>query len=312
MVAGITFVPEKMKFNHFLYVPFTGLGLYNGFRGNHWLRNRIKVFKHFVIPSLLAQTDKDFTLWVSWRPQERMNNQVAELQDYLNELGINNIFTYNGLCFWDDKYPDKEAWDRLVNSLHGSLNVLFSHLDGNDILMTIQPSDDCYNKDMVREIKSEFSHSPLLQAVGYKHGYMANYNTKEIAEYNPKTNPPFFTIRFKHEDFIHPLEHMKYTGPYKSHEYIGDFLRYKVLDKRGFIVGTHGENISTNYKHPYMGKIVSGRNFADFGLENVLPLHIKLHFGKKMFRKLPHYWQRKLRYYLGEKLLNKLYNLGNR
>ena len=40
---------SKGKFKHLIYCPFTGLGLYNGFRGNRWLKNRIKIFKEFVV-----------------------------------------------------------------------------------------------------------------------------------------------------------------------------------------------------------------------------------------------------------------------
>ena len=69
---------------HFLMVPFTGLGLYNGFRGNAWLKSRVKIFETFVIPSLLAQTSKNFTVWIAWRQEEKQNKIVQEFQKRLS------------------------------------------------------------------------------------------------------------------------------------------------------------------------------------------------------------------------------------
>ena len=107
---------EPKKITHFLYVPFSGLGLYGGYRGKRWLQNRIQVFKQFVVPSLLAQTSKNFSLWISWRHEDRYNPLVRELKEWL-VLHLNYfpvIFTYSGVCFWDDKYPDDIARTRLA------------------------------------------------------------------------------------------------------------------------------------------------------------------------------------------------------
>ena len=38
------------KYKHLMYMPFSGLGLYNGFRGNRWLKNRIKICKLRIRP----------------------------------------------------------------------------------------------------------------------------------------------------------------------------------------------------------------------------------------------------------------------
>jgi hypothetical protein len=296
------------NFTHFLYCPFTGLGLYNGFRGNHWLKNRIQVFKQFVVPSLLAQTNKDFILWVSWRPQERTNSQVKELKEYLNATGLANVFTYGGVCFWDDKYKDVEARERLIMALHHSINDLILDLRGDWILMTIQPSDDIYRKTMVDEIQKTFFAYQDAQVVGYSKGYIINYQTKEVAEYNPLTNPPFFTIKFPKPVFIDPLKHLEYTGPYKSHEYVSNYLKYYVSDERGFMVGIHGENISTVFDHPFKGVAVDASILSNFGIAGVEPLKIKIALRKRLFRKLPHSWQRKLRYIFGEKMYAKIYS----
>ena len=153
---------EPKKITHFLYVPFTGLGLYDGYRGHRWLRNRIKIFEHFVLPSLLAQTSKNFTLWISWRHQERTNSLVKGFKEFLDTFTeFKTVFTYSGVCFWDDKYPDDIARSRLAEAVHGSLADLFEPIGVVDyVLMTIQPSDDCYHKGMVEQTQAAFNRLP--------------------------------------------------------------------------------------------------------------------------------------------------------
>lgn len=288
---------SKEKLIHFMYVPFTGLGLYNGFRGNRWLRNRIKVFKEYTCRSLKAQTNQNFIIWVSWRSQERNNIQVLKLHDWMDEYfgKGKTVFTYNGVCFWDDKYKDCEARERLVTSLHHTMAELMDYITEETVLMTIQPSDDCYHKQMVDEIQYFFNRSEC-NAIGYRKGYIMNYATKELSEYNPTTNPPFFTIKFPKDIFIEPKKHMDYTGPYKSHEYILDFTDYYKHQARGFLVGCHGENISTYYDHPFKGLSVPDYRLEDFGLEEAPNLKFKVGWKRWILKKLPHKIRRKIRY----------------
>lgn len=302
----------EYKIKHLLYVPFTGLGLYNGFRGNRWLKNRIKIFKQFVIPSLLAQTNQNFTTWISWRYEEKNNHQVKEFKKYIDNIGLKNIFTYSGLCFYDDKYPNNIATERLINSLHGSLGDLINETGEIDyVLMTIQPSDDCYWKFAVEQIQNKIQN---YEAIGFQQGYICNYKTLTIREWNPLTNPPFYTIKFPREIFIDPLKHIQYTSlkkdinqyklgtPCPSHEYIADCLKYGILDDRGFLIGTHGENISTVFNHPFSGKEINNIILVNFGLSNISSLKINYSWRKKILKLLPPKIQKKIRYWFGEKI----------
>ena len=311
------FIKEQVKHTsvkHFMYVPFTGLGLHNGFRGNGWLKNRIKIFKQFVIPSLQAQTSKNFTLWVSWRREEKGNKYVKDLVEYLNNIKeFKTVHTYHGVCFYDDKYPPEQAYERLVNAIHRSTADLIDEIgEAKHVLMTIQPSDDVYHKTTVQGVQ-KILENHMYDAVGFKSGYICNYLTKEVSEYNPDTNPPFYTIKFDRETFLDPRRHIEHTalkkdsGPYKkgtplpSHEYVGDCLRYaQVTDIKGFVVGTHSVNISTTFTNPYKGSPVDNKVLEWFGISDV-PL-LKIHIGpfKKLILKLPYKVQRKLRYIFGE------------
>lgn len=307
---------------HYMYVPFTGLGLYGGSRGNRWLKNRIEIFKHFVVPSLLEQTNQNFSVWVSWRKEDKHNTEINSLYWYLNEVFENRVvFTYSGVCFWDDKYPDDQARTRLVTSLHHTLSELINDIgDVTDVLMTIQPSDDCYHSGMAQEVQTLFKETDF-EGIGYKQGYIMNYQTGDVAEYNCQTNPPFYTIKFPKDIFIDPFKHAQHTalkvdsGKYKkgtplpSHEYIGQCMKYLQIERRGFLVGTHGENISTHFNNPYAGDAVDKQTLAQFGLLLVKPIKICYNVRKQIMKKLPYSVQRKLRYIFGEKIYQKLYQL---
>jgi hypothetical protein len=56
--------------------------------------------------------------------------------------------------------------------------------------MTIQPSDDLYHVKAIDVLQNQFDKNPDIQAIGFAKGYICNYQTKELKEYNPKTNPP--------------------------------------------------------------------------------------------------------------------------
>lgn len=311
----------ESEIKHLMYIPWTGLGLFGGFRGNRWLKNRIRIFKHFVIPSLQAQTNKNFTVWCSWREEERYNPYVKEFVEYMNQIPeFKTVHTYHGVCFWDDKYSDEEARDRLLTALHGSIGELLDEIgEAKWVLMTIQPSDDCYANWAVDYLQ-QLARENKYQAFGFSQGYMMNYLTGEVSEYNPQTNPPFFTIKFSREVFIDPLRHADYTGPYKSHEYIPEKLIYGTIPRRGFLVGTHGENISTTYVHPYRGQEVINWQeghlvqhtkdllLQEFGLLGIEPLKIRTSIRRAILRRLPHKVQRKLRYWLGEVIWQGVYN----
>lgn len=305
-----------MSMHHFLYVPFTGLGLKGGFRGNTWLKNRIEVFKRFVLPSLLHQSSRDFTLWVSWRPEEEGNDQVRELARTLSSIrNFRFIFTYNGLCFEDDKFDRPGSITRLRDNLTATLPLLQPLVAGSDrVLMTIQPSDDCYFSHVVETLQKEAEKDDLSKPVsfGYREGYMMNYNTLEIADYarhgwktdetstyTTNTIPPFFTVVFPRAVFLDPEAHLNWTGPYRSHEYIGDHTEYHALPGPGFIVGTHGENISTTWTHRYKGTVLNSdereKVMLQVGMVDVEPFTPAQDSARHLENKIVNYLPRALK-----------------
>ena len=178
--------------------------------------------------------------------------------------------------------------------------------------MTIQPSDDVYRTDFVERTKKFFKKNKKYDVYGFRKGYVMDYINRRLSEWNPETTPPFYTIRFTRETFTEPSKHMDYIGPYKSHEYVKDYLRaYYDDEDRMYLVGTHGENISTIFNHPFTGHEFLGDNMegllTPFNMAGTTPLKLKISCRKWLMRKLPYGWQRKLRYLLGERLFARIY-----
>lgn len=278
-------------------VPFTGLGLHDGYRGDKWLERRIKIFKEYTLQALLNQKSLNYVLWMCFRPQEKANPQVKELEKHLNKLrGLTPVFTYYGIPFWDDKLSDNEAERKLKFCLRNSLPELKSHVqDFEWIYLMIQPSDDMYLSHVVGDLRNE---EPQVGTYGYKQGYIMNYHTKEIAEYNPDTNPPFYAICFDKETFLDPDKHFDYVGRCKSHEFIGDFIPIKYFGSRGFVVGTHGENISTTWD------TFRGRTLQDWE-KNSIMIRTNTLFSDPIpiYRK----WKRFIKYLPFNNFLRKIY-----
>jgi len=274
-----------------MMVPFTGLGLHDGFRGDVWFKNRIEIFKSYTLKSLMNQTNKNFVLWLTFRPEERDNPLTIDLYNYLRSLSKethfifndkNLIFTYSGICFWDDKYPK----DKLINRLVATLPEMKEIVKGYDwVYQTIQPSDDMFIDTAVEQIQSWGPEHK--RALVWKKGYIIRIKNHQVAEYNPNTFPPFSTIIFPTDEFLDPAMHYIYIGPYKSHEYVKDCFNCVELDGRGFLVGVHGDNIST------MWSTFRGEEFIDpekesilarFGLGHAKPIKVRRRRGRLIVR----------------------------
>lgn len=261
------------NFCHLVYVPFTGLGLKDGFRGDEWYRYRIKIFKDYTLKSLLNQTNRNFITWISFRPQEKFNPLTWELYEYMSKLrDYPFVFTFGGLCFYDDKFKDEE---NLLKRLELTLPNLREVCEGKKwVLETLAPSDDMFHKDEMEEVQECV---PLAKKAALTHdkGFLFNQQSQRLAEWNPTTNPPFYTLIYPKEIFLDPQKHFEYMAGFKSHEDIVRLFNCFALPDRRYCVLVHKKNISTNWWHPFRGKVFSWREgkeiLKDFGIEIETP-----------------------------------------
>ena len=278
---------------HLLYCPFTGLGRIN--RGDVWLKNRIKIFKEFVVPSLTNQDNLHYTLWISWRPEDKKNPIVENFYKEMTMLDrMSVVFTYEGLIFYDDKYSDTEAKERLYNNLRRTLPYMKTHTDhADEVRLTIQPSDDMYLADVVEELQT--IEAEPFSILGYTKGYITNYHTKEISNYDPETTPPFYTLVMSKEQFQDHQKHYELVKDLRSHEDVIKY-NYKELKGRKFVVGCHGQNISTDWSIPYRGRLLSKdeaeKVWIMTGNKFTEPLKIKFNkylYLRKIYNTLPQF-----------------------
>jgi len=283
-------------------IPFTGVGLYGGYRGDDWYRNRIEIFKKYTLKSLLNQEEPNFILWISFRPQEKENPLTAELANYLKATGIEYILTFDGLMYHDDKYT-KELMPKVMNygrivrgcwrnktwhdlwpamrelyqdknatletRLSRALEVLRKHFGGVDwVYVTRIDSDDMLHQRAIKEIQAQ---PPFEGAYVFRNGYIHNADTGRIAAYHPDTNPPFHTIIFKGETFFDARKHKEYFGDFKSHEDVPSvFPSMRLKDGRYCVLAHNPRNhISTIWNHPFRGDVVTdGKEIMrEFGVE---------------------------------------------
>lgn len=253
---------EGNSFVHLLYTPFTGLGLNRNRMDDKWLAYRIDVFKQHTLKSLLNQTNRNFTHWISFREVDRERQLVKDFQEYMHAIpNYKTVFTFGGIAFWDDKYEKDNLLERLQNTLPDLIGACYKK---DYVLKTIQPSDDMYSGKAVDEFQKH-------KTSAYEKGYMLNKETQRLAEYNPATSPPFYTIMFPRDVFLNPEKHMEYMGGFKSHEDIPKIFDTTKLKGRKFCVVVHGKNISTNWEHPFRGRVLDWDEGAeilkDFGIK---------------------------------------------
>ena len=292
---------KVVKSQHIVMIPFTGVGLYGGYKGDEWFKERIEIFKKYTLRSLQNQKFNKFLLWMTFRKEEFFNPITRELGDFLRkEGGISYVMTFEGLMYHDDKFSG--GYNRLLNfariirdcyrkknikgmlrniksvilstnsTLRNRLGISLRTLRGiiekdvEVIFLTRIDSDDMFHKEAIGNI-NKMGAFRGAQVMG--NGYVYNDLTKQLAEWNPKTNPPFHTIVFPADTFFDARKHLKYTKGFKSHEDIPKIFKTKSLGDGLYCVLVHNPNnhISTIWNHPFRGRIIKDKKMlSNFGL----------------------------------------------
>ena len=252
------------NFLHLCYIPFTGLGLKGGYRGDDWFRYRIELFKNYTLKSLLNQTCRDFVIWISFRPEEKENPITKDFAAYMDKTGQPYIFTFHGLCFYDDKFKDEENLLRRLKATLPELKLEKTQY----IFETLQPSDDVYHLNAIKTIQEQQSRQG---AMVHQKGLIWNKQTQRLADWQPLTCPPFYTIIYPSEVFFDPQKHYDFVKGFKSHEDIPKLFDCVRLPDHGYCVLVHSKNISTNWYNPFRGKVYSWEKgkeiLKQFGIE---------------------------------------------
>jgi hypothetical protein len=237
--------------NHIIYIPFTGLGKFDGFRGQDWYKYRLQIFKKFTLQSLKEQKSP-FILWISFRPQEKNNPITKEIETAVQESGIKYVFTFDGLMYHDDRNQEvnKTILDRLKKSLKLVSKVI--NKKNEFTYITVASSDDMWANDLTKIIQSK--KYVYGGALFHRKGYVYNSETKELADwYNPESIG-FYTIYYTTENFLDAEKHLFQQGNLLSHELVHQIYISEEMPDDKYCCVVHGRNISTIWEHPYKGK----------------------------------------------------------
>lgn len=270
---------------HLIYIPWTGVGLHGGFRSQAWFKHRAEIFKNYTLKSLANQTNKDFLLWCSFRPEEENNPITKEIGEAITKAGLRYIFTFDGLMYHDDKFtsyalknkvknglqmlwdgyktkewkPLSQVWrytwenknDTLLARLTRSLSQLKESIGDSYewVYLTRIDSDDMFHKDVVALLQAQ---APAYRrGLTFKDGLMYNTITGQLAEWLPPTNPPFHTIIFPASTFLDAHAHKEYYRDFHSHEDTTRVFDCINLDDNKYCVTAHGkDHISTSWDVP--------------------------------------------------------------
>ena len=195
--------------------------------------------------SLLNQTDKDFVIWLQFRPEEETNPLIKTFN-----IPHEHIFTFNGIGIWDDKKENEEQG--LLSRLQATLPKLKEIVKDNDVKLVNVGSDDMYSSEVIESVNKE----PFEEGVALTHrnGYVYNHHTDRLAEWKPETNPPFYTLMYKNETFLNPEKHYEFIKGARSHEYFVKVFKERRMPDWRYCVLTHRGNISTIFEHPFKGQ----------------------------------------------------------
>ncbi len=243
-----------MKANglHLVYIPFSGLGRFNGYRGDDWFKERIKLFENYTVKSLQNQSEKDFTVWISFREEEQLNPLTEEVTRIMRESGLKYIMTFHGIAMWDDRGIEHN--DDLVERLDKTIGAIKPLFIGKDYAyITNFSSDDMLEKDAVKLIQNEEYEE--RKALYFMNGFVYNEQTGQLAEWNRDSSGSQYTVMYPKEVLMDAKKWFAYEmACLKSHEYIPQCYNAKCLEDWKFMCMVHGYNISTGWDNSFRGK----------------------------------------------------------
>ena len=254
---------------HFLYMPFSGLGKHDKQRTPEYWDYRVEIFKKYTLPSLANQSNKNFTLWISFRPQDKEANFVKSLKNIVNGSGLSHVFTFNGVAMWDDRGLENN--DTLLERTKLNIESLKPFIKDEWIYITGLGSDDMLARDAVKEIQEQTPKTK--KALYYLSGWIFDARTEQLAEWNRDTPCSKYTIIYPKEIILDAKKWWDYEYEcLKSHEYITTCYVAERLSERMYCCVVHGANISTDWLHVFRGMEVfqqeeKNKILSNFGIK---------------------------------------------
>lgn len=235
------------------YVPFTGKRTETGFKGQEWYDWRYKIFKNYTLQSLVAQTDKNFFLWLTFRPEEKTNPTTKKIEKAVKETGIDYKMTFHGINFIDDMQPER---NKDLEERYAKMIKEIPHFE-EEIYEVMLDSDDMLHKDYVMEIKKK----PFKErgAVNLREGYIYDPVNDRLARWTTPTCNQNYMIMFPNNVYYNAKKRLEYLKGLESHEQVPVLFNAEEMVGM-FCSATHGQNMSTVWGHQFMGEEIYDEN----------------------------------------------------
>lgn len=240
-------------------------------KSEEWFKNRMNKFEKFLYPSILNQSDQDFT-WIGLSTDGHITSKEKRILESYDKL--HNIYCINSNI--NEEVMDE--YDDMPSSYDIRIGIKPFIKNKSDIIISTRiDTDDALHKDFVKNIKDKAIDiindktikfpiiiSPINGIVGYKKEF------REVNNYywNNKLANMFSSV----VDKINKDTHLIYDHPHSRwHQY---FKVTPIYNKHMFIHNIHEQNIFSSNKHvirwvnnsnlkPVSNKII----MSEFGLD---------------------------------------------
>ena len=196
---------------------------------SEWWEKRAKILDEFTMPSLMAQTRQDFTIWGMFLEHDIEN--AAPVFEVMKKYGAHCIIGPNNETLF-------EGSDKVRKYYHDTCDyLLMVHLD----------SDDMYARKTIEEMM-DVTMIPG-RSVYYPRGFLYGVEENKMAFFNAPKNPgPFLAMAFTNASLKDTATWNKYRNYWKLNTYhhqLNKCPKTMKLMSRGFCYMIHGENVIT-------------------------------------------------------------------
>ncbi len=239
----------QKKIKHIFQTPFTGKTQNGDTMSQEWFDHRTDLYLKYTLPSLKNQTNKNFLIWLSFRPQDKENPNTKRIAEALKESGLLNIMTFCATMFTEDRavWHNVDLKERLANCLP----LVKPFIEEEYVYETNLDSDDMVHKDFSALVQSkEFKdHGALYMKTGF-----AFHTADRLAEWNNPTSNQNYTIMFPRDTYLDAEKRLAYLNGFDSHEKIPEMFNAEQLPDHYYCTVIHGGNISTIWTHNFRGQ----------------------------------------------------------
>ena len=244
-------------------IPFTGKTPKGDNQTQEWFDFRAKIFQDYTLKSFKNQTDQNLFIWLQFRPQDRTNFTTLKIADFLKDSLLNYTMTFDGPIMMEDRatWHNHDLLERAKKSLE-TLKKTITFEEDYVISVGID-SDDMVDRKFVEILRNK---TPKEHGAYYtKKGFVYDV-VGRLADWHNPTSMSIYAITYPTKIFLDAEKHFKHQNGLSSHEQIPKLFDAELLPDNLYCATIHGDNISTVWNHPFMGR----EYFIDSDIKTIL------------------------------------------